>query len=1584
MENNSAEKVPEVEVEIEEEEEIEIEVDDEEEEENEEENGEKSNKEDNENNKEKGKQNNIINCFNANNNNNNISNSNANNISNKEKNILNDNENSSLHQESIISNKELNNSISTDITKKNQENNDFQNNNKISKQQEEEQYLNILLNIFNNNSENLVNIINLINNINLDNRKNGFVDFDKFLNDNKNNIITENDINSIFMFIYIKLNYFKETNIELLKEGLQCIKTLLELYILSSINPKNTKYLEIIINNLYEKITENQLQNIIIDIINLLSEINTSKLFFDYIFNKLKPINKILVLKEYGIYTNEFLKKEVNSSNYIDLIDIKNCTDFAVKLLNINNQNLREISIKILCSLNKIIGPELILLLTDIKESTRKVLEKAFEKQNNESINDKYTEEKNLKVDISKELPLEKFRTIMDKGDWTEKKDCIDYIHNVLDNSGNKISVNGLDDLFEIIKDKLKDENKNLVKLIIQLLSHLINSLRNQIKKYSSILIYPLLLKLSDNNQTIREETINCINQWSNFQNFEVFASFFPSILIENDNYILRLELLNLLINNSEKINKNYGQIYFDQLIKALLLCLQDKNFEVRNKTEILIEKLSSIIPRENYINKCANFKPAITESLIKTIDKIFNFTIIDEKYPLTCRINKGEDENKKINVSLISPRVNKNSFVEINKINYSNSLTNLHRKKNKKNNLKKSGSTMENCSNKETKKKNNKRKLTQILQNNNSKSKVAEKTINKMNSGEVIISNKKHKDRPYCNLYQGSLDQNNYMQNMKLKKIFHKKHISQETINFQDKICVNKKERKIIFRQKPAYTKRNLSMDKRKKNNIKKLLDNEDINNDEIKINTSKSIFLRSYKIKIGNKQKRMEIDKKNNFYFEVQNFSFMVKLKENLRNIFINDFIEKLYSIDVNYVILAINDLIKSINESKDIEKIVDNMDMLLKILGVKLIINQTQLLIKAFNNFAEILIDLYKNKNFTFNDIESNVLLNILIDKLNCSDNNNEDNSYKLLLKLNELIENKNTINFLIHLFEYKNNKIKIRLIDIFQKIYDKNLNNDEHLITKIIKMLLKNYFESTDNKLKIKIINFLKILKENLGDNFDTHLKNLEKNQKEEILTKIQNLDVSVDAQLNKDAINYDIDTTIMNESKIHAENNFKTQNTLNILEDKSEDEIENNNNKKMVNKTENQTIVNINNMKTKSKTNEVGKIDNNHNIKKVKNKNINKKKTNTKDSVKKKLFSDNENNNNNKNMKTNKNLNVHSNLLTKINVKSNKKPKKRNCSIPSNNDQEIKDEFKTKKLNTVIIVNNIPKKSITYEELINILSSLNSKNDQLIDSMMKINDIISTNFEINKEVIKENIDTIIYSFINLAKELLNNIQSKIKLIKNLMNILNKICNIKELLSKISLNTEEKLIEFIISSLKYEKYYNLNENIDDIEWTIISKLLILIINNIFNYCNFTKIICILIQLQTKYRKIIPEYTASISKFLKMSIERIEINYELIDVCALFLNINNFVEQLIREENDIRLMNKNDQIIIAELGKIIYELTRYKKYEIYEDYNIFIKKYINNKENSNTIIKRWIDCYFEKNKITVSQKNNCKKTQ
>ena len=1463
-----------------------------------------------------------------------------------------DNNNMEKKEENINNNDEINikreEQTENEINLTNNEENNYENTKIMKKStKEEKKYDYIISEIFGNNE-----IMELFDSKKWEEKKQGFQKFNQLLNENLENDIIKINFEKIFIFISMKLNNFKETNFNLLKEGIISFNILFS-YSKEKNNPIDKKYLEIIISNLNEKICDSKIKENYIQLLNTLNDLYSYKTVYELLFEILLKTNKINVLKEYALFIKDNIKKENSINNF----DVKNLIDFSVKLANNTNPQIRAIAIEIIGLLYTFIGPDLKQLISGIKESTFKLIEKEIDKikykkdnenkmtdskikdlivKKNKNNNDKLNYN-NKRIDISKELTPKLLREI-NRGKWIEKKEGIEYIINVIDKTNNKISKNGLQELFELIKDKLNDGNQNFVKMILQLLNHLIISLEFQIKFFYNNLVYPLLVKLSDKNKLIRDECLSCIENWIKFQNFEIFAVHIPQLLVSNENLELRIELLNLLTKNKELIKNAYPKSFFKELTKALLTCLQDKNVKIRNITEDLIVSFSNFIPREKYINELKDIKSTISDYLYNIIDKILpklneeNISDVKtteekekEKPELRQSIVQYDTNNDKdiilVNSDIFSPKkIIKNKHRQ-------NKTTNLSHSLDKNGNNKTKDEIRKNKEikyNRNTINQNNQMNSTVMI--NSKQNKIAKNIKSKLMGYDKLSStlNKKNivskintiniKTEINKSNNPNKNDNNNTKQIREVKKIRKKERNASMIIDNknnnnilnQNKNDDEKKELKSLTAEKSIKTKKittnnnskNESFIKKpiKKVNPKKFLNNNENNNGKNKL------FLPNYKIKKGVKEKRYEKDKKNNFFSELQNFDYLPKIKESFKNIFNNDFITKLFSNDLRGINSAISQLKYFLDESlntnneENFSKLIDNLDLILKVIASKIYNNQTASLIKTFFIFADTLINIYKIKRYVFNDTEINILINAFVDKLTNTNLILKETACNLIWFLNDQIEHSKTFITLVHLLEYKNAKIKSEIIDLIIKLFE-NSNFDIYVITKVLKILIREYFDS-DFSSKKKVLFLLQNIYNIIGNEFWKYTIFLSSKDRDELENYLDIEENDMNYEQKDSSREYDIEDfsgSGFGEDELIGNNNLRHK-EINNNGDINQDEIK----------------LHINYFNEKDE-----KINNNNKINENKN------------HLFKRSITDKIKFQNRKDEKENQNIDVN-NYKTNIPIKN---------GFPNDINEDL------------------TSRCISEKELLEALDTLTNPEEDLVEAILNIHQIVYRNYIQNKKILIQNSDKIISSFIEIITKLFSTEPLRIKIIKYYILVLCKLCNIKEMIENIVLVTEKNLIVLVLSNLLRDNLNKMGENGEGMD---IYKSLNSIITHVIEYCDITNNIEIIIELEQKYRKDNPKLAEYSARCLIIILQNIKNLWDKINYQKIFGKIYEILEDFLLENKGLQLKEKTDQTILITLRNLVNELTKAKKDNILDDYNKWIQEMNINNEK---YILNWI---------------------
>ena len=1031
-------------------------------------------------------------------------------ITENEENNNDDNENLELHIIESNDNKE-------------KEINDNENNNINDriKTKEEEEYIQKMISILQTNE-----IENLLESKKWEDKKTGLTKLNEFIEKSSN--ISEN-LDTFVIYIKFKLNNFKETNFNIIKEGMRCFCSIFNK--INRNNQPNKEYIEVILSGLNEKIGETKLKDVYIELSDSLMKCYSEKIIIDTLLNLLENCKKVNVLKEYAEYIDKIIEDKLFK---VDL-NVKGIINFLVNLANNSNPQLRNIACKVICHMYKFIGSDLKLLIKNIKESTLKNIYKEMEKidnskkinnLNNNIINNK---DNNKPVDISNLISSKLLKEI-DKGKWQEKKDGIDYIIQIIENANKKILPDGLKDLFELIKEKLSDANKNFVRIIIQLLSSLIISLGENIKVYSKEFTKPLLLNLSDKSQLLREDCVECINKLIDNQNFEIIANFLPQITyIENSD--MRYEILNLLMSNINSLLKdNYSESFFKELTKSLISFLQDKNGKIKTKTEAFIIKFKDKLKKKDYLKEIDKYKPSIAEDLKNIFDRIF-----PEEKTITKKNNTPSKENK----PKVNNTANKNN--QIKKID----LLNKKPKNNIPRGLKKDLllNDLNNKSmiipkakgnNKVLKTKNNSRKNL-IKQENENDKKSLNKTVNNWNKNPIkndnsltmsskknnLLKNNKNNAKGVKRSPKLSIDEtdNDIItssrhertitdSNQKTFKLSKEKPIRTERNEDNNKIKTNKKD---AFYKK-ITTNRNVINSGTKKNNHNKVpsLNNSMTKRDPIikKINT-KNNNLNKTEIKSENRAKLGSLNKEelmNTLNTLLNNGQEIVSSLLNVNNKVYKNFVtnKELLIKNSDIIFQTFIDLIKKLfsNEKKEIKIINYVINVLCKISGIKELINKISLMthknlisiVFFFVSYEEI-NKMEEDEEMIIYKIFNSIMLHI-IDYCNSSDN---ICILIQLIKIN-IKEDKKKLS------EYGSRCLAI-INQTIKNIYN-NLNISE--ILKEVHLFLKEYedkypnlelIEKKDNNVIESImglvIELVKAKKDSIIEEYNKGLNNLEK-------------------------------------------------------------------------------------------------------------------------------------------------------------------------------------------------------------------------------------------------------------------------------------------------------------------------------------------------------------------------------------------------------------------------------------------------------------------------------------------------------
>ena len=504
----------------------------------------------------------------------------------------------------------------------------------------------------------IINLNNsLFNSLKWEERKEGFSILNNFISDENNLNEIKKEYDYYFKYILINNKFFNEKNFLVLNESIHCINILIE-----KIEGFSQKYYKIIISLLTNKLNEKKLVTEIQNIMGILLEKISKKNILITFVNSLEKKDINIVKEGLGI-----LKNIINESNEINDCPIQEIINFCLDFLNNSNIALKKSSIQLLNYIYKKIGNEIDFYLPNLNKNLLSMIKEEFnEKENNENNFDDNNYKLSNEIDISDKVD-EKMIKVLKDGKWFEKKEVIEQIERIISQYNHNVIIKGLNDLFYEIKNNLNDGNKNIVKLTIKLVDEFLDALEpnNNLKNFVSIVIPSLISNFSENKNSIKDLSVNCVNKIISLIGIESIINDF-ALQLKTENFDIKNEILKMILNSKDII---LNQKENKDLLYSLINCILDKNINIRNNAKIIIQEMMQYISPNlitDYINK---LKPSYIKQINDIIyDKSFNN--ISKSKSIKSNENNYPKTGKKIsskNITNISKQSQTSSKINLN-----------------------------------------------------------------------------------------------------------------------------------------------------------------------------------------------------------------------------------------------------------------------------------------------------------------------------------------------------------------------------------------------------------------------------------------------------------------------------------------------------------------------------------------------------------------------------------------------------------------------------------------------------------------------------------------------------------------------------------------------------------------------------------------------------------------------------------------------------------------------------------------------------------------------------------------------------
>ena len=158
-------------------------------------------------------------------------------------------------------------------------------------------------------------------------------------------------------------------------------------------------------------------------------------------------------------------------------------------------------------------------------------------------------------------------------------------------------------------------------------------------------------------------------------------------------------------------------------------------------------------------------------------------------------------------------------------------------------------------------------------------------------------------------------------------------------------------------------------------------------------------------------------------------------------------------------------------------------ENLDIILKVIGIKLNGNLNPASVKNLLEFFDVLYNIITEKGYPLNEIELNIIISLLIDKLSINNATLKEHLMKLLYEFIELSDINKMMLIVLNNSLGKNNKIKTDVLDL---IYELFLRKKINISSKNYIKILGKYICINDSIVKSKVLILFKEIYEEIGD------------------------------------------------------------------------------------------------------------------------------------------------------------------------------------------------------------------------------------------------------------------------------------------------------------------------------------------------------------------------------------------------------------------------------------------------------------------------------------------------------------------
>jgi len=205
--------------------------------------------------------------------------------------------------------------------------------------------------------------------------------------------------------------------------------------------------------------------------------------------------------------------------------------------------------------------------------------------------------------------------------DWKKRNEAAEKVTEIIKAANMRIKPDVINELMDMVKQRMKDPNKAVVKAYIQLICTLVEALGPNSRAFSKKILPPMMENMADKSTLVRADTVVGMDRWATECGAELVITL-GAPMVSLDNPELRTEMLQWIIKNKDSI-KLCAPDAQNAMCKPLIECLNDKTPAIRNLADEVIVSVMPLTGYQPFQTAISSLKPAVQQSIKPIIEKI-------------------------------------------------------------------------------------------------------------------------------------------------------------------------------------------------------------------------------------------------------------------------------------------------------------------------------------------------------------------------------------------------------------------------------------------------------------------------------------------------------------------------------------------------------------------------------------------------------------------------------------------------------------------------------------------------------------------------------------------------------------------------------------------------------------------------------------------------------------------------------------------------------------------------------------------------------------------------------------------------